>query len=792
MIKKITDIKNIGLFFTSHNIASKNFEKNNLIYAENGLGKSTLVSILNSLKNNKKEIIDGRKTIHFSDENKPRFKLLLDGNITIEINDTEWVNFNRIDLEIFDSEYIHKNIFTPTEINRDNRINLFEIIIGEEGSLLSRNIEILKSNRTEINTNLGTCEEPLKRFILTKEILLNNFLSDPVIPLETLVANELTIQNKIDSIMNFETINRLPLLQMVIPSDLNFDNLITYFNKTVDIDIADIKEKVLKYISERLDVNGESWIRNGLLYISDHNSCPFCGQNIANNDFVEVYKKYYSEKYTQILFTMEQDALLLKKQLISELSELAKYEKIIFDNNELYEKWSLHVRLENYNSHTKEEFDLTITTYRSILANNYENILEKINSKIANPNSDVVISFDEVKALQSSYLESRTQYFLMINNVNEYLNEYKRTIDISERNFLEIELLKIKTHKNKHEELFISLLKEYRRLEVAKADNNTELQLKEAELSAYNERIFNEYRCSINTILRSFNRKFEIVDFIQSNRGAQKSVSIGINLFGMNVSLDTNSINVPSFSNTLSEGDKNALAFAFFITKLKNCSNLSQKIVVFDDPFSSMDNNRKNRLVGYIKEIIPSLNQLFILTHHKEFAYLLNEKISLLNVLEIKNDTNGSYIENFHIQEELLSDKNRIINELKKYCIEDYCSVSDIKNKLRISLETELRHKLHWHISKRIEKAKNANDNNCTNPITLGNLITCLDSCDMNPFRRDKIEVITKLRNFISESQIDLDHHATNPNTSWDSNNFTRSELITYIQELFTIYDDYI
>jgi wobble nucleotide-excising tRNase len=45
----------------------------------------------------------------------------------------------------------------------------------------------------------------------------------------------------------------------------------------------------------------------------------------------------------------------------------------------------------------------------------------------------------------------------------------------------------------------------------------------------------------------------------------------------------------PSFRNTLSAGDRNALALAFFFASLERDPQRAQKIVVIDDPISSLD-----------------------------------------------------------------------------------------------------------------------------------------------------------------------------------------------------------
>ena len=48
----------------------------------------------------------------------------------------------------------------------------------------------------------------------------------------------------------------------------------------------------------------------------------------------------------------------------------------------------------------------------------------------------------------------------------------------------------------------------------------------------------------------------------------------------------------PSFKSTLSAGDRNTLALAIFFASLKQDANLTDKIIVIDDPISSLDDHR--------------------------------------------------------------------------------------------------------------------------------------------------------------------------------------------------------
>ncbi|MGR2682434.1 AAA family ATPase [Chromobacterium haemolyticum] len=86
----------------------------------------------------------------------------------------------------------------------------------------------------------------------------------------------------------------------------------------------------------------------------------------------------------------------------------------------------------------------------------------------------------------------------------------------------------------------------------------------------------------------------------------------------------------------LSEGEKTAVAFSFFLTKLQEIKDFDRAIVYIDDPISSLDSNHIFQVAAIIKETFfhqPVANapwttrckQVFFSTHNFEFFSLLRE-----------------------------------------------------------------------------------------------------------------------------------------------------------------------
>jgi len=86
----------------------------------------------------------------------------------------------------------------------------------------------------------------------------------------------------------------------------------------------------------------------------------------------------------------------------------------------------------------------------------------------------------------------------------------------------------------------------------------------------------------------------------------------------------------------LSEGEKTAIAFSFFLTKLQEIKEFDKAIVFIDDPISSLDSNHIFQVNAIIKEVFfeqdsgtnewkAKCKQVFLSTHNFEFFGLLRD-----------------------------------------------------------------------------------------------------------------------------------------------------------------------
>jgi wobble nucleotide-excising tRNase len=133
-----------------------------------------------------------------------------------------------------------------------------------------------------------------------------------------------------------------------------------------------------------------------------------------------------------------------------------------------------------------------------------------------------------------------------------------------------------------------------------------------------------KYQTTINSILKNFGAAFSIKGMSANFRGNAPRSEYELLLRGKDISLEGGP---PSFSTALSEGDKRTLAFAFFIASTLEDAKLATRIVVIDDPMSSLDINRKHHTRTVLKKIHSKAQQLIVLAHDPYFLRDLRDAL---------------------------------------------------------------------------------------------------------------------------------------------------------------------
>ena len=149
------------------------------------------------------------------------------------------------------------------------------------------------------------------------------------------------------------------------------------------------------------------------------------------------------------------------------------------------------------------------------------------------------------------------------------------------------------------------------------------------ELNEHGRSITATLGTTINIYLGRLNAGFRIDYREPDYRGKEPAASYQILINDVPVSprSTAEALDQPSFRNTLSGGDKFTLALALYFAKITADLELKDTIVVLDDPFTSLDNFRRQFTAIEIRKLCGGAAQTIVLSHDKNFLRLLWDKI---------------------------------------------------------------------------------------------------------------------------------------------------------------------
>ncbi|SFS59636.1 AAA family ATPase [Paenibacillus sp. 453mf] len=651
MIKKIVKINNTGKFRSYASKGEIQFNKMNLIYSENGRGKTTLSNILRSLHDQNNDLILGRKTLGSNEEQS--IDILTDKGM-IKFKGNVWSEKPTFDIEIFDSHFVNQNVFSGYIVEHDQKKKMYLFTIGKKGvEFVDQLVHV--DEELKVANNL---KKQLEKDIVSgihSVITCSEFISlKPMDNLDIEISKQKMILKGIEK----ETeIKETPTLNLINLPPFDKKRFLSNFERTILKHLMHDAEVLTKeHIHNRLDTSkGEKWLEYGVKQITN-DACPFCDQDISQINIVKAFQSFFSQEYN--------GAKEIIANLESSFNQIFSSEKIfalqnaVSANIELSNYWKQYIPFDK-----KPNFNLEFsqTTWRAFT----EEITSLIKAKKSAPLEEITIPESLTIQISNylSLLDEIQTYNNEINEINVQIEQKKKSIDTINIQNTKTKLNYLLNIELRYLEDKVTIIKKYQEhLDILRSLEERKKQIK-LDLNAYTETIFTKYEERINFHLNKCGASFTITGYKSSFLGGKPSSNFALTINGCKVDLgnEKSPISRPSFSNTLSEGDKSCLAFAFFLAKLETDSDVQSKVVIFDDPISSLDNHRKNYTADQILRFSNLAKQVLVLTHDSYFARILWQKFadksSLLTQLCIRRDgITDSKIDIWNIEEETKND----------------------------------------------------------------------------------------------------------------------------------------
>lgn len=606
MITKISKLKEFGIFYDfSWKTEHPEFKKFNLIYGWNRSGKTTVSRVFASCE--KKCVYDNDKFKQYPE--KGEFEIKTSDSTTIKNTD---VASNNLPIKVFNQDFIDDNIsFDPS--NSCNPI----VYVSEEDIKTKTKLELLRENIKPLFQNYQTVKDKKDSAVKVKDNFrisvaqtITQLLTDKKNRDRYYSYNKGKVKEKIDQIgidnfndkklsdndkkRNDEIIKSKEGKNQDSFQKFQFDFL---FNGESTNDFEKIfaaiqtllNKKVVSETLERLkdDQKLNNWIKQGFdLHKTkeEKEKCLFC-QKPFDSDFLSTLSKHFSKDYEDL-----QSAVIELKENISGLKE----EKIALKNEELY-------------FDLKEEYETRVKALNEIIEKLnvwLESAISKLNEKHNNPLINIAPP------------EKPEDFLSAYNAIIDKLNKIFTSHNLKVKNHA----IEVENAKEKLELHFIAVAlseQNYEKLESEIKDAETaEREAKEAVNK--NNADISELEKKTSDIAKATNK---INEHLKAFFGREE---IKLELDGDNKGYIIKRDGRPA--NNLSESEKTAIAFSYFIIKVEEKEfTIKDGIIFIDDPISSFDSNFIYNSFSLISTHFKDAGQLFISTHNFQFFNLLKE-----------------------------------------------------------------------------------------------------------------------------------------------------------------------
>ncbi len=400
-----------------------------------------------------------------------------------------------------------------------------------------------------------------------------------------------------------------PLTLPEIPKDL--EDLLPGTLEQVE---RDAEERIAQHIQQcggRAELR--SWIEQGLDYTQD-DICPFCGQALAGSDLIRAYRAVFSQAYRDHKARIE----TARSQLEQDFGEAAR-ERIratLADNANRARFWARYINVETEALEAPPDW---VSAWNAF----YEKAKSALDEKARTP-LDVVPceALGKIIPRLENVMTAFEGYNKTVASINDAICNLKAKMSSEAPTAVARQLMQLKLTKERYRSEIVDKCDTYRKLVDHRSNMQHEKEKKEHNLERLSVEILERCHERINDLLSCLNAGFRLMKMEYKKPGGYPEATWLLNIRARPIALGNKDtpLSQPSFKNTLSAGDRSALAFAFFIAQLELKPDLAERIVVFDDPFTSLDKGREEVTKENVLHLMhKKVDQIVVLSHQPTF-----------------------------------------------------------------------------------------------------------------------------------------------------------------------------
>ncbi|RPE05799.1 hypothetical protein EGT74_25895 [Chitinophaga lutea] len=655
MIKCVNKIHDFCIFqnFTKSSLLS-DFSKYNLFYGWNGSGKSTFSRLLQYVE--KKSIPDEHLDAKFEIELVDKQKL---------INGPSFSN-NSLKLNVFNKYFVAENI-NFEEQGAKSILLVSKERIEEKAKLKDLNLEKknlvdrLLNAENKVREGRKTNEKFLSdiargiknsfKVIDTKDTYYFNYDRTKLSALIDLHRQRINATSVLtDAELSKVIMAVKPEVKEIVP--LNFE--LPSIEKLVEFEArlnAVVQTNIVANQIEQLvkDEQLNKWVEEGLkLHAKKENGvCAFCGNSLSK-ERINTLNEHFSADYVS-LKTKVTDGL----NFIENIKQGFHFSVPLEDH--LYDEY-------------KEEYKGVIGELKKALEEVDSKLKywsDTMSIKLGNPFEILSLETNNTTSVLATFNNSVNKLILVLKSCNSKTENYSKILKESQQ---KLELHYVSEALSNNE--YFNSLNEIEKFDRESIETRQKLDLANKEILELEKVLVNAVMGAeqFNENLFKFLGRNDILLEYLPDQGGYRIIRSG----------------KKELAKHLSEGERTAIAFVYFISKLqeKEPTDLQESIIVLDDPISSFDSNHLFNAAHFIKEEflsekdLPSkIGQLFILTHNFNFFSLINEWFEVKDLKKVYclkninyNDSRAAIIEDAeYVLKQFGSEYHFIFSEIKKY-----------------------------------------------------------------------------------------------------------------------------
>jgi wobble nucleotide-excising tRNase len=651
MVSHIQLLRNVGAFDSVAAGGALPLSKLSIIYAENGRGKTTLAAILRSLGTGDHRLITERHrigaahpphvVIQFS---PPQANAIFQGGA--------WSRLHP-DIAIFDDRFVTENVYSGMRVDFEHRQNLHDLIIGAQGvqlnAALQGYIDAVEGHNRTLAELAGNLPAAIRDSLSVEDFCA--LQQHPSI-LEAIQAAE----QELAAARSADDVARQPAFEAISLPRFDVEAINTVLRRALPDVEQDVTERLTAHF-EGIGRGGEAWVEAGMQRViapqTAEAACPFCAEPLSRSQLLRHYQTYFGEAYRAMKAAASGELQNVGRAHSGDIK--AAFERSMRVAGERRTFWAAFTAVPELNVDTAMVVRLWNAAQEAVLAT-----LRRKQDVPLEPlglDADTLGAVEEYHAV-CDFVAALSESLTAVGGHIALVKERAAGADVGA---LKRDLANLTRLQARFEPAMVAAVAAYMAEKAAKTNTEGLRNQARAALTAYRDQVFPAYELAINRYLQRFAAGFRLGNVASVNNRGGSACSYTVVINQMSVPLVPANDGEPGFHTALSAGDRNTLALAFFFASLELDRAKAAKIVVIDDPMTSLDEHRSLNTVTEIRRLLPDVGQVIVLSHSKPFLCALWDGADRVarSALKVARDQGGSTLVTWDVAQDCITEHDR-------------------------------------------------------------------------------------------------------------------------------------